>query len=376
MWAPLSEIFGRQIVFTVTFAAATAFNAACTGAHNIGTLLVLRFFAGAFGSSPFTNGGGVIADLFTASERGLAMSFFALAPSMGPTLGPFIGGFTGENAGWQWVMGVMAIFTGILWVVATLLVPETYAPVLLRRRAAALSKRTGKVYKTKIDIERGPVSPRALVVTALVRPLVLLFMEPIVLILSIYMAIIYGTCLISPGLFGASHYTNTNELGTLYLLFGAYPIVFQIHRGWSEGVGGLAFLGVAVGMVSAILFSIATSGWYAKAAQKAGGHAPPEARLPQAMVGAIAIPIGMFWFAWTNSPSVHWISPVAAGAPFGFGMTMVFLSITSYLIDAYTIFAASALAANTVLRSLFGAAFPLFTQQVRATLFKPQNHFS
>ena len=81
MWAPLSEIFGRQVVFVVTFAMFTAFNAGCAGANDIGTLLVLRFFAGAVGSSPLTNGGGVIADVFTASERGFAMAIFALAPS-------------------------------------------------------------------------------------------------------------------------------------------------------------------------------------------------------------------------------------------------------------------------------------------------------
>lgn len=146
------------------------------------------------------------------------------------------------------------------------------------------------------------------------------------------------------------------------MLFAAFPIVFQLHRGWSEGVGGLAFLGVAFGMFAAILFSLYSHKWYMAAAAKNGGFAPPEARLVIGMVGSIALPIGMFWFAWTNGPSIHWISPIMAGAPFGFGLTLVFLSVTSYLIDAYVIYAASVLAANTVLRSLFGAAFPLFTR--------------
>ena len=118
-------------------------------------------------------------------------------------------------------------------------------------------------------------------------------------------------------------------------------------------------------MVLAVVFSSFANRFYVKAAQKNGGVAPAEERLPPAMVGAIAIPIGMFWFAWTAVPtSIHWISPVMAGAPFGFGLTLIFLAITNYLIDAYTIFAASVLAANTVLRSLFGAAFPLFTKDM------------
>jgi hypothetical protein len=149
--------------------------------------------------------------------------------------------------------------------------------------------------------------------------------------------------------------------GTLYLLFGAYPIVFQQVRGWSEGIGGLPFLGVALGQVLGIGFSGYANKWYLKAAAENGGVAPAEARLPPAFYGAIAVPVGLFWFAWTNSPSIHWISPVLAGVPFGFGFCILFLVVTNYLIDAYTVFAASVLAANTVLRSLFGATFPLFT---------------
>lgn len=192
LWAPLSEIYGRQIIFFITFCGFTAFSAGCAGANDIATLLVLRFFAGAFGSSPLTNAGGVIADVFTASERGLAMGIFALAPSMGPTLGPLCAGFLGENEGWKWVMGLLSIFAGVMWIVGTLFVPETYAPVILRKRVSALSKMTGKVYMLEADRENGPPSLKTLLPTALLRPWLLLFLEPIVLLLSLYIAIIYG----------------------------------------------------------------------------------------------------------------------------------------------------------------------------------------
>ena len=234
----------------------------------------------------------------------------------------------------------MAIFTGVLWITCGLLVPETYAPVLLRKRAEKLSKITGDVYVSKADAEQGKTSAGQAFKTALSRPWVLLFREPIVLLLSVYMAIIYGT---------------------LYMLFSAFPIVYQQGRGWSPGIGGLAFLGVAVGMIAAVGYSIWDNKRYARVvAASESGMASPEARLPPALLGAVAIPIGLFWFAWTNSPSIHWIVSIMAGAPFGFGMVLVFLSIMNYLIDAYVIYAASVLAANSVLRSLFGAAFPLF----------------
>ncbi|KAI7395288.1 synaptic vesicle transporter [Hortaea werneckii] len=347
LWAPLSELFGRQILYAVTYGLLTAFNAGAAGSNNIATLIVLRFFAGAFGSSPLTNAGGVIADMFPARERGLAMSIFAAAPFMGPVLGPIVGGFVGETVGWRWVEGVMAIFTGALWLLGMFLVPETYPPVIQRQRAKKLSKMTGKVYRSRADVDQGPTTFGHVFKTSLSRPWVLLFREPIVFLLSIYMAIIYGT---------------------LYMLFSAYPIVYQQQRGWSPGIGGLAFIGIAVGMLLAVAYSVWDNKRYAKVSDEHKGFAPPEARLPSCMVGGIAVPVGLFWFAWTNYPSIHWMASIAAGVPFGFGMVLVFLGIMNYLIDAYTIFAASVLAANAVLRSIFGAVFPLFTSQMYANL--------
>ncbi|KAJ5729327.1 Major facilitator superfamily multidrug transporter mdrA [Penicillium malachiteum] len=346
-WAPLSEIFGRRHIFTITYAFLTAFNAGAAGAQNMQTLIILRFLAGCFGSSPFGNAGGTIADMFPASQRGIAISFFAAAPFLGPTIGPIIGGFLASGAGWRWVEGFLAIFSGVLWLCVIFLLPETYAPVLLRRRAAKLSEMTGKVYRSKLDIERGPTPMGKTITTALSRPWILLFREPIVFLFSIYMAIIYGT---------------------LYMLFAAYPIVFQEVRGWSEGIGGLAFLGILVGMVVAVMYTFPENMRYQKKCSQTTDRLAPEVRLPPSMVGGVALPIGLFWFAWTNSPSIHWMVSIAAGAPFGFGMVLVFLSVFNYLIDSYTIYAASVLAANAALRSLFGMAFPLFTTYMYANL--------
>lgn len=166
----------------------------------------------------------------------------------------------------------MAIFTGVLWIVCTFLVPETYSPVLLRQRAAKLSKLTGKVYVSKQDAQQGKVSLGEAFKTALSRPWILLFQEPIVFLLSLYMAIVYGT---------------------LYMLFAAFPIVYQEGRGWSQGVGGLAFLGVAAGMMCAVSYSIWDNKRYVKAIENSpSGFAPPEARLPPAMLGSLCMPIG------------------------------------------------------------------------------------
>lgn len=345
VWGPMSELYGRRNLMIGTLALLTAFNAGTAGANSITTLLVCRFLGSLFGSSPMTNAGGAVADLFPAERRGVPVAVFAAGPFLGPVLGPIIGGFTGEYAGWRWVMGVMTITSGALWILGILLIPETYAPVILERRARALEKKTGKVYRTPLQMSGSRPTPAQAFRTALSRPWVLLFLEPIVAIMSIYMAIVYGT---------------------LYMMFGAFPIVYQINRGWSAGISGLAFLGILVGIATAIALMIPDDLYrYKKAgsAARARGElgAPPEARLPPAIVGSIAMPIGLFWFAWTNGPEIHWSVSIVASAPFGFGMILIFLGLTQYLIDAYTIYAASVIAGSGILRSLFGAAFPLFT---------------
>ncbi|KAJ5226410.1 hypothetical protein N7468_007635 [Penicillium chermesinum] len=339
-WGPLSELYGRRYTLIASALGLAIFTAGAAGSQNIWTLIILRFFAATLGSAPFAVSGGVITDIFPMISRGLASGLYCIAPFLGPTLGPIIGGFISENAGWRWVEGVVAIFAGALAILTFFTLPETCAPVLLRKRAARLSAHTGQVYRSKLEIEQGKKSPAAVLKVALSRPWLLLFREPIVLLLSIYLSIIYGV---------------------LYLMFAAFPIVYEKGRGWSEGITGLSFVGVLIGILIAAGCTFPMYFRYKKKVLSTTGRIPPEARLPDSFWGAIALPVGLFWFAWTNYPSIHWMASIAAGVPFGFGMVMVFLPVLNYLIDAYTIYAASVLAANAALRSMFGAAFPLFT---------------
>lgn len=89
----------------------------------------------------------------------------------------------------------------------------------------------------------------------------------------------------------------------------------------------------------------------------------PEWRLPPVIVGGVSFGIGIFWFAWTGfRHDIHWIAPTLSGLATGFGILSIFLNLLNYLIESYLMFAASAIAANTLLRSLAGAAFPLFAR--------------
>ncbi|KAM4055320.1 major facilitator superfamily protein [Hirsutella rhossiliensis] len=348
IWGPMSEVYGRRNLMIGTLALLTAFNIGAAEANDMPTLLVCRFLGSIFGSSPMTNAGGAVADLFSAAERGVPVAVFAAGPFMGPVLGPIVGGFAGDYAGWRWVMRVMAIVSGVLWVLGTLLIPETYAPVILERRAKALEKATGNIFRTRLQMSGSRPTLARSIRIALSRPWALLCREPIVTIMSIYMALVYGT---------------------LYMMFGAFPIVYQKNRGWSAGEGGLAFLGLAVGIVVAIGLIIPDDVYrFKKIEREAIARnelgAAPEARLPPGIVGSVMMPISLFWFAWTNGPDDHYIVSIIASVPFGAGMLLVFFSLTQYLVDSYTIYAASVIAGSGIVRSLFGAAFPMFTTKM------------
>jgi DHA1 family multidrug resistance protein-like MFS transporter len=168
----------------------------------------------------------------------------------------------------------------------------------------------------------------------------MLWTEPIVLLLSIYMAFIYGL---------------------LYLFLTAYPLVFQGKYHMSPGVGGLPFLGMICGQLMAGAMMLLRQGSYRRKLMANNGVAIPEWRLPEVIVGGVAFAIGLFWLGWAGyTGKVHWIVPTLSGLLSGFGIMAIFLQALNYLVDAYLMFAASAIAANTFLRSLCGAVFPLF----------------
>lgn len=339
VWGPVSEVIGRRDIMIATMIMYTIWTSVCTAAQNVWSLIIFRFLAGVFGSSSLCVPGGIIADTFAADLRGIAFGIFCVAPFLGPALGPAIGGFLSDAGGWRWVMGLLGIYAGLSTFACWLVVPETYGPALLRSRARKLSKITGKVYISKPDAAN-PIQVKALVKRSLVRPWVLLFLEPIVLSLTIYMSVVYGT---------------------LYLCFAAFPVVFQQGRGWNAGQGGLAFLGILVGFIIGLIVFFWDNTRYMKLCRKTTKVIPPEIRLPPAIVGGACIVIGLAWFAATNGPNIHWASPIVAGVPMGTGFVLVFVCNGNYLVDAYTIYAASVLAGNSVMRSTFGCIFPLFT---------------
>lgn len=165
----------------------------CALAKNIETLLILRLLAGAIGSAPLTNSAGVVSDVFTARERGVAMAVYALMPFLGPVFGPIVGGYVGSWQ-WRWLFWITAILAGVC-LIGGSMVPETHAGTILRRRAKLLSESTEKHYVSVYELNiMGPdgKSVKPSVKDYLTRPFVLLAKELIVFLFGLYAAVIYG----------------------------------------------------------------------------------------------------------------------------------------------------------------------------------------
>ncbi|RDB29863.1 hypothetical protein Hypma_013845 [Hypsizygus marmoreus] len=339
LFAPLSEVFGRKPIYCLSMFLYFIFTLPSALSKNVATLVVCRQIAGIAASAPMCNVGGTVADIWRVEDRGIPMAVFSGTLFLGPCVGPLVGGWIGERVGWRWIYWVLFIFVGFSFAL-TLFIPETLAPVLLRRKAEKLRKETGDPsYQSLAELEHEPFSTTLKIAVA--RPLVMLFTEPLILLFTIYLSFIYSI---------------------LYLLFFAFPLAFIEVRGFGLGITGTTFISIMLGIAAALAVLPYQERIYARVT--ADGTFP-EARLYPMMVGAIILPSALFIFAFTGGyKQVHWIGVCAAGTVFGFAMIVIYVSANSYIVDSYSNYAASAIAAKTFLRSIVGAMIPLFVTQM------------
>jgi len=340
VFAPISELYGRRLPIIVAAFAFGIFNIGVAVAKDFQTLIICRFFAGFFGSAPLAIVGAVMADMYNNKYRGLAVALFGAMIINGPLMAPFIGGFISSSyLGWRWVAYIPAFMGFFSATMALFFQEETYGPVILVSKASELRRLTRNwgIHAKQEEVE---VDLKELVVKNLVRPFRILFTEPIVLLVTIYMSFLYGI---------------------LYLSLTAYGIVFGQIYGFGPGINGLPYFGMMVGVFIGLAVVVWDVPRYAKKLEANNNIPVPEWRMPITAAGGISFTIGLFWFGWTGfTSSIPWIVPTLAGIPLGFGIYTIFMGCLNYIIDAYLMFAASAIAANTIMRSIFGAVFPLF----------------
>ncbi|KAH8124981.1 hypothetical protein FP744_10004927 [Trichoderma asperellum] len=340
LWGPLSEVKGRRLPLVIAAFGTAIFQFAVAVSKDVQSIMINRFFAGFFGTAPLAVGGGVFVDLFDNKTRGVAVTWFTICVFIGPMCAPFIGGFiVTSHLGWRWTQYLTGILASAAAVLNLIFVQETSAPLILAKKAAKLRRLT-KNYAIHAKQEEAEVNLGEMVERYFMRPFRMLVIEPIVLLMSLYSAFIYGL---------------------LYLFLTAYPQIFQGVYGMRPGISGLPELGAVLGcIITGIIMTLRAPNYTRKLV--ANNNMPvPEWRMPEAMVGAVLFAGGMFWLGWSGyRKEIHWIVPTIGGFVTGLGISMVFLQAFNYIIDAYLMIAASALAANTFLRSAFGAIFPLF----------------
>ncbi len=199
--------------------------------------------------------------------------------------------------------------------------------------------------------------------TSLARPFRMLGTQIIIQVLAVYMAYIYGLLYLVLSTFHvlwATRYKEVKALHLRYLAVGkALSIIFQ-----SIGIGSLNYISIALGLTVGTQVLSINDRIYCTLKKRNNGVGKPEFRVPLMVVGSLLVPIGLFWYGWNAQAQTHWIMPNIGAAIFAAGSIMGFQGIQTYLVDAYTRYAASATAAGTVLRSLAGFGFPLFAPAI------------
>ncbi|GKT76523.1 major facilitator superfamily protein [Colletotrichum tofieldiae] len=354
--APMSEVFGRARLYIWGNILFTIFTVGVALSQNMAMMMAFRFLMGLAGAVPITIGSGSIADIMPVELRGRAMSAWALGPLLGPCIGPVAGGYLIKGAGWRWVYWLVTIVGGIFIPLSWFMMKETFAPLILERKAERLRKETGNQnLQSKLQTEAKMSDTFK---HAIVRPLKLLFLTPIVTLMALYVAITYGI---------------------LYLLITTFSFVYKDQYGFDEGTIGLTFLPAGIGMmIGVVTFGALTDFIVIRNKAKGLAHRP-EARLTPVLTmpcGAV-LPIGLFIYGWTAEKGVHFIVPMLGVVIFSTGLMGVMVSpnstvsriasltlwnkmcVQNYLLDTYPRYAASVTAALAVLRSLAGALLPL-----------------
>ncbi|KAH8648445.1 major facilitator superfamily domain-containing protein [Xylariales sp. PMI_506] len=345
--APLSEYFGRSVVYIGSYGVFLVLLAATALVRCVGGFMLLRFFSGVFAAVTVANFGGSIADMWHHHDTGIAMSIYLWAATCGSPSGFFAMSLVAQNHGWRDVFWALLGICGAFWLIMTFTLSETRHTTILRRQVKQAQRQASNHQPTssKAPLLKHKTTSQLLHV-ALTRPFRFLFTEAIVIFGALYNGYLYGLSFLFNGAFG--------------MVFG------KEGHGFSTVGVGCAFLGIALGISIGPFTNLWQERYYQRQLHQASGAAVPEARLRLGMVAAIGIcdlrifPISLFCFAWTTYTSIPPIVPIIASGFWGWSFYTLILMTFQYTEDAYRVFSASALAGIGLVRNIAGAAFPLF----------------
>ncbi|ETS81898.1 hypothetical protein PFICI_06900 [Pestalotiopsis fici W106-1] len=347
---PLSEMYGRQIVLHASNAWFLLWNIVCGFANTKELLIASRFLAGFGASAIYSLAGGVLGDVWSAEQRGRSLGLYILIPILGSAVGPIIGGFMAARTTWRWMFWATSIFQGLMIAVSLVVFKETYAPLILKRRAEQRRRETGDArYYTAFERRDEQRSLLAVLGRTLTRPLRLLAFHPIIQVTAAIEAFYYGL---------------------LYIVLSSFASVWTDQYGQSTEVSGLHYITCALGEVAGGLVGGPLMDFmYRHMLQRAGnGEHLPEFRLPLIVPVAILGPIGLFVYGWAAEFRVHWIVVDIGVFIYMFGGQITGMPLQAYVMDAYPEHTSSALSAAQFLRSMAAFSFPLFAPSMYAAL--------
>ncbi|KAJ5163045.1 Major facilitator superfamily domain general substrate transporter [Penicillium coprophilum] len=324
---PISEVVGRTPVYIPTMIGFMLFDMGAGLSQTVVQRIVCRGLAGLFGSAPAVLAAASVVDVWSRIERVYIFTIFSIIIFTGPLVGPVPGSFAvhAKSAGWRWVDWMTIILAGLILIPVVLFLPETYSPILLYWKAKELRRLTGDDrYRSPLEFRKATFARRMRI--SLYRPLVLFVTEPIIMIHSLALCLLFLI---------------------LYTFIAGYVSIYQKANNFSPTSTALAFLAIEVGVILSGL-TLPISMWLLRReiylSRARGQQRPdPEISLYMAMFGAPFIPISLFWMAWTARLSISFWSPLIASVFYGFGTLCVFVSAYQYVADVFEQHAASAL---------------------------------
>ncbi|KAL1610425.1 hypothetical protein SLS60_002092, partial [Paraconiothyrium brasiliense] len=287
---PLSEVYGRSPILHASNVWFLVWNIACGFANNKHTLIAGRFLAGFGASSIYALRGGVLGDIWTPEQRGKSLGIYILIPLLGAAVGPIIGGFMAGRTTWRWMFWSTSAFQAVMIIVSFTVFRETYAPLILKRRAERLRKTTGDTrYYTAHERMQKKKSVVQVLTKALSRPLRLMVHHPVIQVASLIEAFYYGI---------------------LYLLLASFADLWTQRYHVSTEMSGLHYIAVAGGeLIGSQLGGYVLDAFRRRlVAREANSSLSPEHRLPLIFPGQLIGFVGLLVYGWTAQYHVHWIA--------------------------------------------------------------------
>lgn len=349
VFGPLSEIYGRAPLLHATNLWFLIWNAACGFAHQKSLLITARLLAGLGAGAVYVLASGVLGDVWYPEQRGRSLGMYLLISLLGVAVGPIIGGFIVAGTTWRWIFWSTSIFQAIMTLASVPIFQETYAPLILFRKARRLRTQSGdhRYHTTNEKLVEGR-SAFWVLRWSLSRPIRLLLFHHIIQIQACLSGLSYGI---------------------LYLVLSSYSDLWTSTYHESVSTSGLHYISVCVGeVIGAQIGGFLMDHIFARLKARANGITKPEHHVPVMIPASLVTLLGLLLYGWGAQRRRSWLMVDFGVAIFTCGQQITGQALQAYVIDATPEYASSASASSQLFRSLCAFGFPLFAPAMHSAL--------